>query len=339
MPDPVEAPSDPTPPEAVNIDGGVKIKQGDFIGRDKNISVDKVEFVNQLDAEEIKQLAREILQSESRVVFPPNLQYRVNRDLQAQELRALYTKSRAYPQALPIVCIFHGDQKQANDMFLERLETEFVPNILQINAAQTPISLFYWRWPAYLKNIRDLKDLLEQNLADAILNTPAANCKDMQRTLAAFNSPAIVAMELLTDDWLKHREGILEHILMFWNDWPELAPRQTLFVFLYITYKMPTLSWLKKRRYLERKKQISIQLARCAFEQYPKLHGTVFTELTDVFESEARDWARMVARKFLGRDTAFLEAKIATLFEEHGSLPMGELASELKKLLDSISDK
>lgn len=268
--------------------------------------------------------------------LPPLLPYRVNRGKQTDDLRKLYGKNDLQ-KPLPMVGIIHGDEQQAHDMFLARLANEIVPDVLSINSSYTPVTRVHLPWPTYLQKIGDLSTMMGKELAKEILHTPDASCEDVQRALAAYNTPVIVEMELLTDDWMKHKKGILEAILEFWNNWPELVPRQNLFVLLYITHKIPESNWLKRRMYLFRKGQIFMQLEHCAFHRYERIVGAVLSELTNISQADVRTWARTTAQEFFDGDLATLMAKIRILFDKEETISMESLAFKLKEFLISTS--
>jgi hypothetical protein len=268
--------------------------------------------------------------------LPPLLAYRINRATQAEDLRKLFRKNdRQKP--LPMIGIIHGDEQQAHDMFLARLANEIVPDVLSINSSQTPVIRVQLPWPTHLQKIGDLGEVMARELSNQILHLHDASSEDVQRTLVSYNSPVIIEMELLTDDWMKHKKGILEAILEFWNTWPPLVPHQDLFVFLYITHNIPTSNWLKQRMYLIRKRQIFMQLEHCAFHRYERTVATVLTELTNVSQSDVRTWARTIAQEFFEGDLATLMAKIRAVFGEAKTLPMEPLAFKLKEILISSS--
>ncbi|HMM99690.1 MAG TPA: trypsin-like peptidase domain-containing protein [Anaerolineales bacterium] len=170
--------------------------------------------------------------------LPSSLVYRIDRKKQEEDLRSLYEKNNSQ-NPKPMVAVIHGNDRQAHDMFLERMALEFIPELLKVNLAHTPITRISLQWPTYIQKIEDLGDKLTQGLADRILHTVDSSCEDIQRTLSAYPGPVVIEMELLTDDWMKHKTGVLEAILNFWNGWPTLANRQHLFVFLYVTHKNP----------------------------------------------------------------------------------------------------
>ena len=268
--------------------------------------------------------------------LPSLLPYRVNRRKQEEDLRNLY-ETNDFQNPLPMIAIIHGDDKQAHDMFLTRLANEFIPNLLKINLSNTPITRVQLPWPSYIQNIADLGTKLAQGMAEQVLHSPNASCEEVQRALVAYNSPVIVEMHLLTDDWMKYKKGILEANLDFWHNWPALAPRQNLFVFLCVTHKFPETNWIRQRIYTWRKKQIFMQLEQCAFHRYERIMGAVLSELTNISRTETEEWARQEAHEYCEGDLTTLISKIRKLYEKLEQIPMETLAQNLKEILVSNS--
>lgn len=268
--------------------------------------------------------------------LPALLPYLVNRQKQEEDLFALY-KNNDLQSPQPMVAVVHGDDRQAHDMFRLRMASQFIPRLLKINLAHTPITRIPLTWPTYIQRIEDLDAKLVKGLADAVLHVSEASCEDIQHALAAYNSPVIVEMELLTDDWIKHRKGILEAILGFWNNWPALAPNQNLFVFLYVTHTTPIAGWVKRRMYMMRKKQIFRQITDCTFHQFGRIRSTVLSELSNISETEARAWARNEAHEYFNGEITVLMAKIRKIFEMEATIPMEPLAFQLREILTTSS--
>jgi len=235
------------------------------------------------------------------------------------------------------VAIIHGDDKQAHDMFLSRLANEFIPKLLKINLSNTPITRIQLPWPTHIP-IEHLSIKLTQGMSEQVLHTPNASCEEVQRVLAIYNSPVIVELHLLTDDWLKHRKGILEANLEFWNRWPALAPRQNLFAFLCMTHKTPETKWIKQLLYNFHKKRIFNQITQCAFHNYGRVIGTILPELINISRTETEDWARQEAYQYCGGDLTTLMSKIRNLYEKPEQIPMETLAQNLMEILASGSD-
>jgi hypothetical protein len=252
------------------------------------------------------------------------LPYLVDRRKQEEDLRKLY-KMNDLQSPLPMVAIIYGNHHQAHDTFLERLKNEFIPHLLNSNP---PIERVQLEWPAYMNNLADLGGKFTRDLAKHFSYPPDSRCEDVQQVIASYNCPAIIQMELLTDDWLKHSQSVLGAILDFWNKWPPLNQRQQLFVILYVTHKSSGMWWYQQFKY----HQILKRIVGCSLNRYPRIHALSFTELADISEIDVRNWARMAAEE-LDSDINILLSRISDLFKDGRSKPLGPLLQDLKEIL------
>jgi hypothetical protein len=319
----------------IKTEGGSYFEQvntggGDFVNGDKiNIGIDDL----------IDKIEKRKSQFSTKKELPPLLPYLVDRKLQEDCLSEVFLQYK--PQRpLPIVAVIYGDDKQAEDLFLTRLETEFIPRLLKINQTFTPISRIQLAWPTDIQKIGDLPLKLTKEMGEEVLHTTDASCKEVQTALAGYNSPIVVTTHLLTDDWIKHKKGILEALLDYWHQWPALVSGQTLFVFIFITFKMPEVNRIMQSLYSLRRQQIFAQLSQCAFHQYGNIIGSVLPELTNITQSDTENWARQVARNYCDGDVEMqaLISKIRMLFDKQEPIPMEILGDQLRKMLISSTD-
>jgi hypothetical protein len=319
----------PTPPSGTQIGRDVKVEDGDFVGRDKIINA-------RIDRETLAELAKFVEPAPKREL-PWLLPYKVNR--RAQEDRLLEIFSGYQSQApRPVVVLMHGNDKQARDTFLERLSAEFLPRILKINLSGKAIWRIRLPWPTHIKNTGDLQMKFIQSLSDEILTSLSGTTAELQAVLARHDGPAVIETSLLTEDWMRHKKGILNTILGFWNNWPDLDAGQILFVFVYITHKMPEVSWFKQRLYEIHRQQIHVQLEQCMFQQYGKVIGGVLPELADISRSDVENWANREAKEYLAGNVQAVMPHIRRLFTHTEQLPMETLAEQLKLILISSAD-
>lgn len=273
--------------------------------------------------------------------IPDLIPYLVNRQKQEADLTALY-KNNDPQNPLPMVVVVHGDDMQAQDMFRERMRNHFIPKLLKINPRQTPIrESVCLLWPTYIENVDELSGEFTRNLGEEFLYDAECSCKDIQQLLAAYNSPVIIDIELLTSDWGKHDEkgeDALTALLDFWNNWPSLAPRQNLFVFIYITHSISNIHQDKISYYANCKQKICNQLEQYLFDNFERLRGKVLSELKNISLSETRYWARTIALEYFHGEITVLMARIREVFENDEPLAMEPLANHLKKILSTSVD-
>lgn len=260
----------------------------------------------------------------------------INRRKQEEGLAELYKRnSLQTPQ--PMVVVIHGDDMQAQDMFRQRIARQFIPKLLKINTRQTPVMEFSLPWPTHAETIQELGGEFTRRLGEDVLGEFESCCEDIQRAFVEYNSPVIIETEVLTSDWMNLGESVLEAFLDFWNNWPALAPKQNLFIFLYVTHKTLNINETKRHEYMECNERMVTKLKQYPFDDYKKIHGKVLARLTNISETEARDWARAVANEYFNGEISLLIKNIRKLFENEETIAMDPLASQLKEILKSAS--
>ena len=275
---------------------------------------------------------------------PTLLPYLADRKAQEECLDGLLKRCETQ-KPLPIVSIVHGDDLQAHDMFLERIQYVCLPKMAGFEPGRVPVTVFDLPWPAHMQNAGELPTRLTRTLADQVLHREEASCAEIQNALARYGGPVMIATHLLTDDWMRHKSGILPAYLDYWQNWPALLPRQRLLVFLFLTHKTPEHGLLKKSLYSWRKRSIFAQLNHCAFEHYDRLLGMALPELADISRTEAEDWARNEARAFCNGDLPLVLRKIREVYENPAHplrgdrLPMELLAENLRSILQACANR
>ncbi len=262
---------------------------------------------------------------------PPLLPYLVDRRAQEDKIRKMWANYLPdHPK--PVVIVVHGDDCQAQDMFLARLQNDFIPNKL-FKTGNLPITPLHLQWPVHMRQVGELKDRLTRSLADQILYNQDVSREHIQDHLARRNDVVMVHTHLLTDDWQQQGKGILEAYLDFWQGWPDLAPRQRLFAFLFMTHKIPAQNGFKKWLYQIQKQRIFAQLEHCAFHHYDRLIVDALPELSGISQAEVENWARDEACGYCGDDPTAVMKKIRLLYEKTMFYPMETLAEHLKGVL------
>jgi hypothetical protein len=69
------------------------------------------------------------------------LPYLCNRSAQEEELKKRWREHRDNRPRRPFLAVIHGDEYECHDMFIERLLTELLPGLLNLNVSLEP---FYW---------------------------------------------------------------------------------------------------------------------------------------------------------------------------------------------------
>jgi len=237
----------------------------------------------------------------------------------------------------PVAIVVHGDEYQCLEKFRERLERVSLPRLLHLNEEQEVIKSYSMNWPTRLSNMDEFEKRLLISLSNAILRQGLGNKELIQQTLAQHPVPVLIHSTLLSSEWKQYGENIINQYLQFWGNWPQLAPRQRLFVFLFIKYE----SKFSKKSLFSKplNDHIEVYLKSFDFSKYSPLRGIVLPRLNGVSRAEAEDWARSDAvRAFCDPDLVIRE--IREWYEkevkdsEKPMVPMERLADLLKRFLD-----
>jgi hypothetical protein len=90
------------------------------------------------------------------------LSYLANRSIQEFELTEAI-KNRDKSRLL--VCIIHGDEFQCHYKFLERMQKDFLPDVLDLDQNKTAVKITKMMYSSELKNLNELPKYLLMNLA------------------------------------------------------------------------------------------------------------------------------------------------------------------------------
>ncbi|SRR5579883_2145670 len=263
----------------------------------------------------------------------------------------------------PLVCIIHGNESQSHDKFLERLRKFSIPRLLGLDPNQTVIKEYCLNWPAGLKNLDELSERLSKNLADNVLGYSFASLEEINATFCEYPDPIIIHTHLLTEDWRQQGFEILNKLMEFWQNWPDLIPGQKLIICVFIKYQSKRQkhsekfslkqifrklrSFCKWHRYQSINKKIFTQLKlinTSKKQHFNRLSCLVLSELTDINRMHVENWVRSEQTKqFVGEVMIQkLVDEVKDIFyrwEEQTSfdtIPMDELADELTRLLKSL---
>ena len=296
--------------------------------------------------------------------IPPLLPYLVNRSSQQIELKEAFKKLFNHPYTQPLLCIIYGDQFQCHDTFFRFLEKEFVPKIFKENTNITTnnnyteyIKEYQLEWLPRNTYVEDLKNRLEHNLVDAVLDNKFASKGEINEYLASIGT-VIIHTHLLTADLQENSSIIIEKFIEFWQDWPELIPHQHLIILLFIKYKIePSQNYFQKLQNWvfqnlfknnsnTRTGNYSIQksikdLSSSNFTKFDKIIGVVLPELQEITQTEVESWARSkeVKNYWDEENIQDLIDRIEDMFEKwkkqqaSDTMPMSNLAENLTDIL------
>jgi hypothetical protein len=239
-----------------------------------------------------------------------------------------------------------------------------LPRLLGFDFNQTVVKEYPLHWPSGLKNVDELSERLCKNLADSVLGRSFASLEDINEIFCKYPAPIIIHTHLLTEDWQQQGSKILNKILEFWQNWPELTPDQNLIICLSIKYQVkrrsnsekPGFRWLlscwtrffRQHGCRRTNKKINDQikaLATSDLKRFPHLSLIVLSELTNISRMHVENWVRDEATKqFVGEE--MIERLIDAVREmfdsweektSSSSIPMDDLADNLTHLLKSLT--
>lgn len=269
------------------------------------------------------------------------LPYLANRTAQKDSLRdALRRLNRLAPR--PIVCLIHGDENQAQDMFLERLKKYILPELLGV-PRELSITEYALSWPDRYNKVQSFPVILPRRIAEAVQLPDDVSLEELNGRLAAQMAPVMFSTFLLTQDWERHGAEGLRSFLRFWQHWPLLSPNQLMAVCLFVTYQVKRESNFVARWRTQRlNAEIAEEIEKLTREQLEGIVCCVPPRLEGIERGEAEHWARSTETRTICPRDEMIHG-IRTIYEgwekkeRSIAIPMEELAEELRKLLDKYT--
>jgi hypothetical protein len=249
--------------------------------------------------------------------IPDLLPYLPDREIQDSELgNALQQVNPNSPR--PIICLIHGDEYQCHDMFIRRLEQVSLTRLLALDPNRTKITVHSLSWPSHFRDVDDLHKHLRMNLSNVILNKSFAELDEVNNWLAKIPGPVIIHTRMFTNTWKAYGDKVLTGFLEFWQNWPDLAPGQQLFVFWSMQYQMEKQGlffWQKRRFDSANNKDIEMTLSTVSFSDFDRFIGVVLPKLEGITRTDAENWAHLEDTKCFCRGHDVL-VEIRRIFEE-----------------------
>ncbi|HTU44091.1 MAG TPA: DUF4062 domain-containing protein [Bryobacteraceae bacterium] len=269
--------------------------------------------------------------------IPAILPYLCDRSAQEEKLTDIVDHSTSRPSR-PLVCIIHGDETEAHDKFLERLQTVTLPSVLSGRVQQTGVKLYRLEWPADRLAPGEIKRRLQRSLSREVFNSPNANIDLLNNILRQNPGPVSIHSHILTETWEEQNLATIDSFLQFWQEWPELAVGQQLIGFLFIKYQ------LGGRKYRAANKEIREALESYDLSRFDQVTAGILPELIGASRLEAENWARSsAATQFC--DAEALVSAVGKFYEDWAAvkksremvrIPMEHLAPKLKELMSRV---
>jgi hypothetical protein len=244
-------------------------------------------------------LARSVLQSlatglinRSAPSIPDLLPYLCDRSDQEFDLDDGLKRSKTKPRH-PLICIIHGEETEAHDKFLERLQKVMLPFLLPRQIEQSGVQLYRLEWPQSFQTAEEMQRKLALSLSKEVLDSARGTSEDINNRIGQTLGPVAIHSHLISENWQQQKTTCLEFFLQFWQNWPELAVGQQLIVFLFIKYQVnKNLGIYKLRKYRHVNSQIRKALTEYDLSSFDRLTIAILRELKGPTLGETQDWAR-----------------------------------------------
>lgn len=235
--------------------------------------------------------------------IPSLLPYLCDRSDQELALDNLLKEARNKPGS-PVVCLVHGDETEAHDKFLERLQKVMLPKLLAAQPGSVAVQDYLLAWPENVRDEAAMHSRFLRSLSDTVFGNFAGTHESINFRLTQALAPVLIHAHTITETWDLQGTEALPMFLRFWEQWPELAIGQQLFALLFVKYQdTRNFSFFKRRKYSQLNEQIKEHLRQYDFCTIPKLCGTVLPELEGPTQLETETWAQGEASRFCDKST------------------------------------
>jgi hypothetical protein len=290
---------------------------------------------------------------DGRFEVPALLPYLCDRSDQEGELgEAMSAHLKERPRR-PFVLIVHGDEDECHTEFLERLQDESLPALLDLKRRRLPVQSFALPWPESLRaagRTPETSKALRRLVAHTLAGTSAAPPERVFEEVAP-ECPVMLCLLLKTENLARGGLGALRAFFDFWDGWPDLPVGRTLLCAVSVRHQhVEGMGFFRRRemrkvdaevrRFLGGGARAGAEAGAAAaaldFADYPGLGGVVLPELRSVTEQEVIVWSRSRPVRAKCR---IKEAAIEALFRRRelcapgGPIPMRQLAEELEALV------
>ncbi len=265
----------------------------------------------------------------SRSKLRPLLPYLCDRSDQETELGIGLRQHQLAKNTRPIVCLVHGDEREAHDEFLKRINHSLLPTLLRTNGSgkhhviEAPRRVEFW-----------------SRVADAMIGDGSATQEEIWHRIARHEEPLMFSLSLPTDEFGERCEELIESLLAFCNKWDHLPAGRAVIHCICLKYgSAENIGWLdfKKKKRQQLDNRLREKLGGMDFSKYPNLTGIVLPELKAIRRSDVHLWSQ--------RHYPLADKEIRALFEQKdlcnddGHIPMETLAEKLIEKLKNKEDE
>ena len=232
----------------------------------------------------------------------------------------------AAPSA-PLVAIIHGDDAQCQDKLQQRLWSVELPRLLDVAERDTKIEHYQVVWPQECRGRDDLHARLTSELARRV--KPRASTQDLQRYFATLPAPVMLYSTVLSNEWHRYGDSVLDDYLAYWQAWPASVAPQRLLVFLFIKYQQPESGWLRGRKAKKTNEAIHAALDTLARKSVGGIVLKVMPPLRGISQQDVEAWNSDHGSRFAANEIKQLYERQGAGGEELSMQTIGQLLGDL----------
>jgi hypothetical protein len=283
---------------------------------------------------------------------PPLLPYLCDRSDQEGELgEALSLHLRESPRR-PFMVVIHGDEYECHSEFLDRLQEESLPSLLDLKRRGLSVEYRMMPWPESVRAGRsaELSKTFRRLVGIEMVGNSAAPPEGVFDDVAP-DRPVMLGLPLKTEDLTRGGVETLRAFFDFWDEWPDLPVGRTLVCAVSVRHRrVERMGFFLRRRLRMIDREVRRFIAGAAaggggrapappsldFGRYENLGGVVLPELRAITQQEVLVWSRSKIVRAMCR---IRESEIEAIFKRRelcapgGPIPMQLLADELEELV------
>lgn len=253
-----------------------------------------------------------------------SLAYLCDRSDQEGKLRVALESHLKSNAARPVVCLVHGDVREAHKEFMDRLQ-EWLKGILKTGSGVR----------------RHVLDVPTDNSTEAfwgkigkVMEGYPVTKDDVWPHIARHAEPLMFVLNLRMRESAARCESVVNSLLEFCDkNWDDLPGGRFVSFFVCVKYEQMGWAEFKKKSLQANLQRMLTRLAEgkpqendgIRLSNYPNVTGVVLPELGSILETHVDEWSQQYY--------SLPDHKIRALFQR-GSIPMELLAEELEKLMN-----
>lgn len=327
--------------------------------RDRLADESMVDFfstdTSELRAKVVESVVNHLGLERTRIEIPPLLPYLSDRSVQREELEEaldLHSRERA---TRPVFVAFDGDEREAHDRFVDRMELRALPQLLD----GKPVLHKRLAWCEPGGSVKKRLGRLLKRLAADLTGKSAPDSKELALAISNARRPVMVSTFVSSRDWQSDDAEVIQEWIRWWEDFPDLETGQLLSV-LSVRYQGAESGsatglldkiggWSRSRRERARIEAMSSVLDGLDLESRTGVAGVRFSTLTAIRFTDVENWidrevesfcagvpgtnrAKVVADRLKDSMRERFEARSRSGLDD--AFPMRELAKELRTQLN-----